>query len=171
MWTTRTRALVIGGTAVVLVGGATAGSIAVANASDSSSTPSATASATPGSSTATTKGDKTKHHKPRAAELARLKDVLHAQWTTKDKAGTVVTHDAIRGTVTAVSSSSVTVKAADGVNETYALGGTTKVTLGQGKGTKPKAGAVGDLKSGATVVVLGTGTSSLTADRVVVPAS
>ncbi|GAA1874742.1 hypothetical protein [Lapillicoccus jejuensis] len=176
MWTTRTRALVIGGTAVVLVGGATAGTIAVANASDSSSTtPSATASATPGASSSTgttaTKGDKAKHRKPRAEELARLKDVLHAEWTTKDKAGKVVTHDAIRGTVTAVSGSSITVKAADGVNETYALGGSTKVTLGQGKGVKAKSGSVGDLKTGANVVVLGTGTSSLTADRVLVPAA
>ncbi len=174
MWTTRTRALVIGGTAVVLVGGATAGTIAVANASDSTSTPSATASATPGTSSTTAtkaKDAKGKHHKVRAEELARRGDVLHAQWTTKDKAGKVVTHDAIRGTVTAVSGTSVTVKAADGVNETYALSGTTKVTLAQGKGVKAKAGSVGDLKSGANVVVLGTGTTSLTADRVLVPAS
>lgn len=173
MRTTRARALVIGAAVVVLAGGATAGTIAVANASGSSSTttPSATGGASPGTSApGATKGAKGKHHKPRAEELARLKDVLHAQWTTQDRAGKVVTHDAVRGTVTAVSGSSVTVRAADGVNETYALGGSTKVTLGQGKGVKVKAGSVGDLKTGATVVVLGTGTSSLTADRVLVPA-
>lgn len=96
-------------------------------------------------------------------QLARRS--LHASWVTRDgKSGGFVTHDAIRGQVTAVSASSITVKAADNVSQSYAVTGDTKVHLrADGKG---KAGSIGEVKTGDRVVVLGTGSGSLTATQV-----
>lgn len=159
--------------AAVAVAALAAGGIAVAHAQDTGqSTPSATSTASPGTGPTGKAGKGT--HKGRAdlqAVLTKLKDVQHAQWVTKDGANaTFVTHDLIRGAVTAVSSTSLTVKAGDGVSQTYTLGSKTKISLRGGKGTKASTGAATDLKTGGTVVVTGTGTSTLTADRVLVQA-
>jgi hypothetical protein len=91
-----------------------------------------------------------------------------------------VTHDAIRGEVTTISPTSITVKAADGVTQTYAVTATTKVRLhksapattapgtggaaGKGTGT---AGTISDVHTGDKVAVTGTGTTSLTAQHIV----
>jgi len=100
------------------------------------------------------------------AVRAQLRRALHATWVTrnaKDSSG-FVTHDAIRGQVTAVSATSITVKAADNVSETYAVTSSTKVrSRADGKG---KAGSIGEVKSGDTVIVLGTGSGTLTATHV-----
>ena len=85
---------------------------------------------------------------------------------TRDGKGSTsfVTHDAIRGQVTAVSATSITVKAADNVSETYAVTSSTKVrSRADGKG---KAGSIGEVKSGDAVIVLGTGSGTLTATHV-----
>lgn len=173
MWSTRTR--IVGGAAAAVVAAAgVTGGVAVAHAQDTGSTPSAT-STSPASPTSPQgkqgKQGKDGKHGVRADAVAHLKGLQHAQWVTtgNGKDGGYVTHDAIRGTVTAASATSVTVKAADGVSQTYAISGTTVVTLGQGKGTKPTKGAATDLKDGADVLVTGTGTTALTATRVVVP--
>jgi 2-C-methyl-D-erythritol 4-phosphate cytidylyltransferase len=80
----------------------------------------------------------------------------------KDK--TFVTHDAIRGQVTAVSATSISVKAADGVTQTYVVTADTVVRVkGGGKGS---TGAIGKVQSGDRAVVLGTGSSTLTATHV-----
>lgn len=74
-----------------------------------------------------------------------------------------------------MSATSITVKAADGVSQTYAVTGDTKVHLrknvpgsgkarGNGAGT---AGTIGDVHTGDKVAVTGTGTSSLTAQHIV----
>jgi hypothetical protein len=89
----------------------------------------------------------------------------------RDNDNSFVTHDAIRGTVTAVSASSITVKAADGVSQTYAITSTTKVRLrkgqpGNGNG-RGAAGTISDVHTGDKVAVVGTGTTSLTAQHVV----
>ena len=100
--------------------------------------------------------------------FARLGHVLHGQWVTKNKDGAVVTRDAIHGKVTAVSSTAITVKADDGVSQTYAITSDTKVR-DRTKG-KPRSGADSDISkvaSGDNVVVLGTGTDSLTAKVVI----
>ena len=93
---------------------------------------------------------------------------LHGTWVTKDaKTHSYVTHDAIHGTVSAVSATSISVKAADGVSETYKVASSTKVrvrTAGQKKGA---TAAIGQIKAGSKVVVVGTGTTTLTATHVV----
>jgi hypothetical protein len=72
-----------------------------------------------------------------------------------------VQHDAIRGSVTAATPTSITVTAIDGVPETYLVTSSTKIHLrGQAKGTN---GSLSSIHVGDTVGVLGTGTNTLTA--------
>ncbi len=119
----------------------------------------------------------------------RLGRALHGTWVTKDaKTGAVVTHDAIRGVVSSVSPTSITVKAADGVSETYQVTSTTKVrkraasttsqpTPSQTPGQKTRAkqakrakvgvSSIGAIKVGDQAVVVGTGTTTLTATHIV----
>jgi len=104
--------------------------------------------------------------------LRALERALHAQWVTRKpgSAGTYVTHDAIRGQVTAVSATSITVEAVDGVSQTYAVTASTKVHLRKaepGKGRAGTPGTIGDVHTGDQVAVAGTGTSSLTAEHIV----
>ncbi|HST49904.1 hypothetical protein [Jatrophihabitans sp.] len=115
-------------------------------------------------------------HGPKAGRpgLRALERALHAQWVTRKPGspGSFVTHDAIRGEVTAVSATSITVKALDGVSQTYAVTGSTKVHLrkaatGNGKGRGGTPGTIGDVHTGDQVAVAGTGTSSLTAEHIV----
>lgn len=95
---------------------------------------------------------------------ARLLRALHATWVTESKNGPV-THQAVRGEVTAVSATSVTVKARDGFSLTYTLTGDTKVRArSNGKGS---GSAIGSVKVGDKALVLGVGATSPTA-RVVV---
>ncbi|MDQ2750481.1 MAG: hypothetical protein M3Y44_13295, partial [Actinomycetota bacterium] len=90
-----------------------------------------------------------------------LKHALHAQWVTKDKDGKFVTHDAIRGTVTAVSATSITVLAEDKKSETFTVNADTKIRVRtNGKGAK---GTASQLHSGDKAVVVGTGTTAMTA--------
>lgn len=85
---------------------------------------------------------------------------LHGTWVTRDKAGTgFVTHSAIRGSVTAVSSTSITVKAADNATETFTITKDTKVrerTAARGKGS---AIDISKIATGDSVAVEGTGTT------------
>jgi len=90
-----------------------------------------------------------------------LRHALHAQWVTQDKDKSFVTHDAIRGQVTAVSANSITVQALDKTSETYAVTSDTKVRVGaKGKGAK---GAISQVHTGDAALVVGTGTTTLTA--------
>jgi hypothetical protein len=94
----------------------------------------------------------------------RLGRAVHAQWVARGKDKSFITHDAIRGDVTAVSVTSISVKAADGVTQTYAVTADTVVRIkGAGKGT---TGAIGKVHSGDRVLVVGTGTTTLTANHV-----
>jgi hypothetical protein len=100
---------------------------------------------------------------------ARLGNALHGTWVTKRaKTGTVITHDAIRGTVGAVSATTITVTSADGFAQSYAVTGDTKVRVVDVATRKPVKVSISAVKPGARVLVVGTGTSSLTAARVVV---
>jgi len=83
--------------------------------------------------------------------------------TQNKKTKTFTTHEAIRGQVTAVSATSITVKAADNVTETFVLNAGTKV---HNRATKAAA-SISDVKTGDPVLVAGTGTTTLTASRVV----
>jgi len=150
MW----KKIVIAGSAAAVVLGA--GTAALAASGSSSST-----SASSSSSSAAKAAGKAGH-----AKRDVLRRALHATWVTRDGEGSTgyVTHDAIRGTVTAVSPTSITVKAADNVSQTYAVTSSTKVhSRADGKG---KAGSIGEVTSGDKVLVAGTGTSSLTATQV-----
>jgi hypothetical protein len=100
---------------------------------------------------------------------ARLLRALHATWVTESQQGPV-THQAIRGDVTAVSATSITVKAKDGVSMTFAVTPDTRVrerVAGSGKGTKATASTIGSVTVGAKALVTGVGASSPTA-RVIV---
>jgi hypothetical protein len=162
--------------AAVVLGAGTAALAASGANSPSTSSPdsSAKASAQPGPSTAPGPGRAEGQGKGRRALVRPLERALHAQWVTRERgnANAFVTHDAIRGTVTAVSAGSITVKAADGVSQTYAVTGTTKVHLrkqGVPGNAKPGgvAGTVGDVHTGDKVAVAGTGTTSLVAGHIV----
>jgi preprotein translocase subunit YajC len=98
----------------------------------------------------------TSHNAMKALRHKRLLlHMVHGQIVTHGADG-YVTHSGIRGTATAVSPTSITVKAADGFTQTFTLTKDTKVrerpASGKGKGT---AGTVSDLKSGDQVAVLG----------------
>ncbi len=122
------------------------------------------------------KGD----HRGRHGKLAhRLGNVAHAQWVRKDASGQFVTHSAIHGSVTAVSPTSITVKAPDGFSQTFKVSTETKVHLRGDRAGKaaatpgttpapkpPTASTIGAVKVGAEVKVLGTGTGTVTATRV-----
>ncbi|WP_323097226.1 hypothetical protein [Intrasporangium sp. YIM S08009] len=95
---------------------------------------------------------------------ARLLRALHATWVTEGKAGPV-THQAIRGEVTAASGTSVTVKAKDGVSMTFSVTGDTRVRArANGKGTDSTATAI---RIGDKAFVAGVGATNPQA-RVVV---
>lgn len=95
---------------------------------------------------------------------ARLLRALHATWVTESKSGPV-THQAVRGEVTAVSATSVTVKARDGFSLTFAVTADTKVRVrSNGKGADSTIGVV---KVGDKALVMGVGATNPTARAVV----
>jgi len=103
----------------------------------------------------------------RLALAKRLEKVSHAQWVSKDgKTGTFVTHDAVRGTVSAVSPTSIVVKATDGTSETFVVNGSTKVHVKGNVKTKTP-GTISQVKVGDAVGVLGTGAGTMTATQVI----
>jgi hypothetical protein len=141
----------VGGAAAIVVGAGTA-AMAVTGSSGSTS-PSITAAAA---------GTGKVVAAQRIAE-GRLRRALHATWVTRDgKAGSFITHDAIRGQIMAVSTSSITVKAADNVSQTYIINSGTKVHT-RGKHTGASAS---DLHTGDPTLVVGTGASTLTATQI-----
>jgi hypothetical protein len=142
--------------AVVVLGGGTA---AYAASTSSGATPTPSASAAPsGSGSASAKAAH-----PRLVKLGARG--VRAQVVTRGKNGTFVTHDTIRGQVIAVSATSIGVKAADGTTETFTVSSATKVRMRTaGKGAPSSIGLV---KTGDTVLVLGTGTGPFAAQHVV----
>jgi len=158
MWKTIATA----GAAAVVIGGA--GTAAYAAGTD---TPTPSATSTSSTSQQPTSGSATKTDGPRANKARannRLRGAVHATWVSKNKkSGAFTTHAAIRGQVTAVSATSITVRAADSVTETYVLSSATKVH----SRAKKAATSISDIKAGDPVLVVGTGTTTLTATRVV----
>jgi hypothetical protein len=157
---------VAGGTAAVILGAGTAALAASGQdptGAAPAANPSTTASAAP-SATTPSRSKAAGHARQRGHAIAegRLKRALHATWVAKGANSTFVTHDAIRGDVTSVSATSITVKAADNVSQTYTLTSSTKVHSRANK----KSAAIADVKPGDPVLVVGTGTSSLTASQV-----
>lgn len=86
---------------------------------------------------------------------------IHGEFVVKNADGTYSTHVDVNGAATAVSASSITVKADDGFTATFAINSTTEVR------TSATGGAITDVKVGDTVHVDGTKSgSTLTANDV-----
>lgn len=149
-------------------------SLAAPSTSSSTSPLAATTPVTPTTKahtpTAKNKGKhKGKQGARNAKRHARLGNALHGTWVTKKgKTGAVVTHDAIRGTASAVSATSITVTAADKVSQTYVVTSKTRVRVFDAATHKPVKSSISAVKSGQKVMVAGTGTTTLTATGVVV---
>jgi hypothetical protein len=77
-----------------------------------------------------------------------LGGVIHGQVTVPKSGGGYQTEDVQSGTVTAVSSSSITVKSADGYSATYAVASSTEVNA--------QAAGIGTVKTGDTVRITAT---------------
>jgi hypothetical protein len=128
----------------------------------------ATSSSAPGSngSAGANKGAGAKHRPGlgpfRKAVIGRLQNFEHGSWVTKNGSSTVE-HSAIHGDATKVSATSITVVSADKTTMTFTVSSSTKVhTRAQHTGA-----AITSVKSGDTVFVTGTGSSTLTAQQVV----
>lgn len=155
------KVVVTGVAAAVVLGGATA---AFAESGSSGGTPSATSS-TSGQSTTGSTGDAKTGKAGHRAQLQLARRGVRGMVVTRGKDGTFVTHEAIRGWVKAVSSTSIGVTAADGTTETFVVNASTTVRArSAGKAT---ASSIGQVKVGDQVLVTGTGTSTLMAHRVV----
>lgn len=147
--------LALGGLAAAAVVG-TAGVAAAAGSSGSApgtlaavSSPAPSASGSPSAGT----GERKKKH-------ARLGRGLHGEFVAKGKDGKLVTVVTVRGTVTAVSPTSVTLKAEDGYTATFVVGSATKV---RGK----DADAIADVKVGDKAAAAGTKTTAGIAARTI----
>ena len=165
------KLVVIGGT-VALIGGGTAAFASSATATPTPSTASVSATSDTFATTA-------KPEDGRQAGANGLRWAVHATWVIQNKkTKTFTTHDAIRGQVSAVSPTSITILAADSTTETYLINSKTKVftraarTEASKAATSKtdlarKAASISDVKTGDFVLVGGTGTTALTAVRVV----
>lgn len=153
------KVMIASGIGAVIIGSGGA-ALAATTSSSTSPSPATSSTSTPTASKAgSTSG--TKHH-----QRDPLRRAEHAQWVTHDKkTNTNVTHDEIRGTVTAASPTSISVKAIDGTSETYSVASTTKV---HAKGdTKTSPGTISQVKVGDRAIVVGTGSSTLVATHII----
>ena len=119
------RIIAVGVGAVVVAGGVTVGGVAAADSATSSTHSTSTTTSTTGTATASTR-----HH--RRHPLARR--TLHGEFVVRGKGGKDVTVDMVRGKVTAVSPTSITVAARDGYSATYAVTSKTRVHVRGQKG-------------------------------------
>ena len=137
-----TRKVALGVAGVVAAG--VLGTAGVAAATGETSTPKPAASSAP-SGTAAPTADKDKKDRARHALRARG---MHGEWVVKGKDGKPVTLVSVRGTVSAVGPTSVTVKAEDGYTATFTANPETKV-----KGAD--VDSITDVKVGAKGAVIG----------------
>jgi uncharacterized protein DUF5666 len=96
------------------------------------------------------------------APPAGQRQLLHGERVLKDKDGTIVTVDAQRGTVTAISPSSMTVRSSDGTTWTWTLNGNTKV-----RGADLKKETTSKIEVGDTVAIAGQHTGGTRTARAV----
>jgi hypothetical protein len=156
------RIAIVGATAVIIGG---AGTAAVAATGTPTAPPSASSIGSASDILASPSTGKAVKH-PLAHRLRRA---VHATWVTENKrTKTFTTHDTIRGQVTAVSPTSITVRAADNVAETFVINARTRAFTRTPKTAAAKAAAsISGVKTGDTVFIGGTGTSGMTALRIV----
>ena len=160
------RKILVGGvTAAAIVGAGTA-ALATTGSDVTAGTPvaaAATSSApTPGGTSGKHKGHDGKGHGAKGL----LRRAAHGSAVVKTKKG-YQTVDFVKGTVTAVSAGSISVQAGDKTTETYTVGKDTKVRA-RTAGAKGKAttSSIAKVVKGDRVAVIGTGTSTKTATRV-----
>ncbi len=153
------KTLAVAGTAAAVLG---IGGTAMAMSGDHTVAGSAV---TPAAAQQAAKADKGEKGKDKAKGHALLRRLEHGQFVTKGKDG-AVTHTLWRGTVTAVSPTSVTVQAADKKSQTYVVGKETKVKE-RVKGQKPADSSISKIAKGDQVMVTGTGTPTVTARAIV----
>lgn len=108
----------------------------------------------------------------RHATRDRLARALHATWVTSGKRGTI-THQAIRGEVSAVSPTSVTVKAKDGFSQTFTVSAATTVksrnlSATDRAGRRATDSSPAAVTVGSRALVVGEGASAPAATRIVV---
>jgi hypothetical protein len=159
------KAMITAALGAAIVGGGTA---ALASSGEHAASPagSTTTAATSTAATKTTPAAKKQHQ--RQARRVRLGRALHATWVTRDgKSTTFVTHDAIHGTVSAVTPTAITIKAADGYTERFTVSGSTIVRMRVAGQVKGSASSISKVRTGAKVLVTGTGTGTPTATRIV----
>jgi hypothetical protein len=147
-----------------LIGGVTAAAIVCAGGTALAVSGSDGSTGTSATTTATTAAAPTAAHPRLLARANRLLHRLaHGELVVRGKDG-FVTRDLIAGTVTAVSATSITVQAADKTSETFVVTKDTKVRVrSNGSGS---ASTIDQVASGDSVLVVGTGTSTKTAKRV-----
>ena len=140
----RKLAAIVGGVATAGIVGTAGVAAATAAPSPSGSPPPATTSSAPSTPDREAAGERGEKHR----RLAKLGRRIHGEWVAKTRDGTYVTVVAVRGEVTAVSESSITVKAEDGFTATYSIDAETVV---KGKDVD----TIGDLKVGDSAGVVG----------------
>lgn len=149
----------------LLVGGMTAAAIVGAGGAALAVSGTDTTSGTPAAATVSSDQSQLANRHPLLSRDGRiLRRVVHGEVVVRGKDG-LVTHDIIVGTVTDVSSSSISVRAEDGTSETFAVNSDTKVRV-LGDGTRGLS-SIGKIATGDRVGVAGTGTSTLTAKHIV----
>jgi hypothetical protein len=165
------KAVLAGAVALALTGTG----VAIAWAAD----PSPPSSSAPGNSDKAqghNKPDKAQgHNKP---DKAQRPQHLHGESVVKKADGTFVTELGQRGTVEAVSGTSITVKSEDGYSQAYTVNAETKIsqvpagdsTPGPaegGKRPKPAAGSIADIATGDLVRISGVKNGDqVTAERI-----
>jgi hypothetical protein len=155
MWTKVATAGAVG----AIVGGA--GMAALATTGSSGGTPSSSPAPSSSSAPSYPRGDRD-WGLGRGARLGKLSQLEHAEWVTREGSSNV-THDAVKGTATSVSASSITAKAADGFTLTFTVDSNTSVLI-RGHGTTLISG----VHTGDDVLIVGVKSgSTLNAQRIV----
>lgn len=165
------KAALAGAVALALTGTG----IAIAWAADPSP-PSSSAPGNPERSQGSNKPDKAQgHNKP---DKAQRPQHLHGESVVKKADGTFVTELGQRGTVEAVSGTSITVKSEDGYSQAYTVNAETKITqvpaadstpgtADGGKRPKPATGSIADIATGDVVRISGVKSGDqVTAERI-----
>jgi len=151
------RKIAIAGAAAAVIVGAGTAALAASGSSASGTPTSASSSSSPDK----TLGRFARRHPGIAAAISH--HAVHGVIVTKDDSGKYVTHDGILGTVTAVSSTSITIKSSDGFAQRYTVNSDTKVrTKSDGK-----SATIAQVHVGDHVGVVGTGTGTPAATYVV----
>lgn len=183
MWKTITAV----GASAVIIGGAGTAAYAASGTAAPAPSPSSTSATSDGATTLSTAAGQTAETAKQAIRN-RIRRAVHASWVTRNKkAKTFTTHEVIRGQVSAVSPTSITVRSADNVTETFVVSPATKVWTRTARTAAAKAAAkaaapgtpsaktpasrtaasISDVVTGDAVFVGGTGSTTLTAIRII----